>query len=87
MKIFQKMFKIGPQGAPTRGGAKNFQEIFFKYENGPSVQISWTSDTRNKSSFNNHCKEEDEDEDEEDEEHLKRIWNPAAQGKNYTIVE
>ena len=54
-KIFWKTPKIGSQGA----GQNFFWKIFFKCWEGPSVQISWRSGTRNKSFFTNHCKGEE----------------------------
>ena len=70
-----------PGGTPEGGGAKFFWTFFFKYRDGPSVQISWRFGTRNKSFFTNHCKG-----GEEEEEELKRIWNPAAQGKKKNLM-
>ena len=78
------MPKIGLVSGGTPEGGKIFGTLFFKYWEGPSVQLSWRSDTRNKSFFTNHCKGGEEGEEGEEEgEELKRIWNPAAQGKNY----
>ena len=76
---FLKNAQNWPLGGTPEGGRNFFWNFFFKYREGPSVQVWWRSDAWNKRFFNNHCKGEEEDEEED----LKRIWNPAAQGKNY----
>ena len=43
---FLKNIQNRPLGVTHKGG-EIFPEIFFKYYKGPSVQISWPSDTRN----------------------------------------